>query len=276
MTLENHPQSAGLTRSDSTTSQTDKQSSHVTSPTSPIDVVAATQSRDYQAAQRKHVVYYPSEQVPQGSQYPFVSGYPVQYYQNMPHGFQTYHNGQASNTSQQATPTSVQPPPSPTTPGLLPQHYATNSLGAAPQSPLIQHAPQQYIQTAQTGQVPGTRTRFTGPSGAIVYQRGTNNPMYVPVAAQPQQVAMLVQGQYGNTPKNYDIYRNNKLNSNNTVQTIDADYRKLDPQQQVYALQHAQASGLPIAQQHRPLMQIPQNYQHQVPSYAYLSGPPKR
>lgn len=273
VSLENHAQNAAA-RPDA---QIDKQSGQPsTSPTSPT-----TPNVDYQT--RKHVVYVPTEQIAQSHYANTVPGYPVHYYQNLPaSAYQTYQDPNA-NSSQSGTPTNIQPPPSPTAAGLLQPHYQTNPVPGAAQSPLIAQPPHQYIQAAQAGQVAGHRARFSGPPSSMVYQRNTGNPVYVPVAGQPQHVTMLISaGQFLNSPKNYDVYRtiNKGNNVNASITGVDGpDYRKLDTQQQqqqqVYAFQqHAQASTLPLTQQHRPLVQLPPNYHQQA--YAYMSTPPRR
>lgn len=280
MSLDNQSNSA---RSDMS-SQSDKQHQQLTSPTSPAEITASPAEIAAAAAQRKHYVYYSSgdQQIHQTGQYhQSIAGYPVQYYQNVPTGYANYQdpNIQMASTpgqqqQQPTTPNSMQPPPSPTIPGLISQHYATATPANIPSqgTALIQPTPeqQQYLASV-SAHLSGQRPRFT--SGAIGYPRHSSNQIYVPVAGQPQQLAMYMsggQGQYVNGQKNVDYYRMNRMN-NTTVDT--ADYRKIDTHhhqyQQSYALQQ---SSLTLAQHHRPsLMQIPTHYQQY-----YMAGAPKR
>ena len=259
MSLDNQNNSA---RSDLSGQSDKQQHQQLTSPTSPVEV-SATSPAEIAAAQRKHVVYYPDNQIQQTGQYQSINGYPVQYFQNVPVGYQNYQLANNSGQQHATTPNNMQPPPSPTTPGLISQHYATANIPS--QNALIQPSPEQYL-TSVSAQLSGQRPRYPG---AMVYPRGSTNQIYVPVAAQPQQLAMYLSGQFANGQKNYDFYRTNRINNS----AVDAtDFRKIDSQyQQSYAA--LQQPNLSLAQQHRPLMQIAGNYQQ---AYYHMSGPPKR
>lgn len=254
--------------------QSDKQQHQLTSPTSPVEVTAPTPAEI--AAQRRHPhqVYYHSEQVQQAGQYQSVPGYapPVQYIQqSIPAGYQNYQdqnvpltNNSGQQQQQGTTSNNMQPPPSPTTPGILSHHYPAPNI-QSPQTALIQPSPEQYM-ASLPGQLSGQRPRYPG---AMVYPRGSTNQIYVPVAAQPQQVAMYC-GQYVNGQKNYDFYRTNRMN--NSVADTGADYRKVDPQyqQQYAALQQQNLSLAQQQQQQRqPLMQVVGNQQ----AYYHMTGP---